>query len=134
MSSTNSALVNEYRALLGGAADKRNYSAPGASGRSGGSSSSAAAAAAAAASSLAVPRDTLLQVLTRRRERAVACRSLPAALVVYCVAMYTVLEHGRIADSYDVETSLVDNVVWAGATGFPEYVYSAGDIYPYLTE
>ncbi len=83
---------------------------------------------------LYVDRETLLQVVTRRRDRAVACRSLPAALLIYALAMYTVIEHGRIAESYDVETSLVDNVVYAGDAGFPGSVWVLADFYSYLNE
>ncbi len=64
-----------------------------------------------------------------------ACRSLPAALIVYMLAMYTVIEHGRIADSYDVETGLVDNVVYAGdEAGFPGSVWVANDLLYYIAE
>lgn len=95
---------------------------------------SGAAAAPPALPALHVPRATLLAVVQRRQARAVACRSLPAALAMYALAMYTVVEHGRVADSYDLETALVDNVVWAGDAGFPESVYVPADYFNYLRE
>ena len=149
----------EYRSLLGNSLAetellKRNYG--GASSSSSSSSSSSAASfgtglsnsntgtyqrstnkqapTTRTSSKLSVDRNILLTVLQRRQERTIACRSLPAALLVYCLAMYTVIEHGRIADSYAVETSLVNNVVYAGSAGFPYSVYIPEDFYYYMNE
>lgn len=83
---------------------------------------------------LSVDRETLLDVLKRRKDRATACRSLPVAMVMYALAMYTVVEHGRIGDSFNVETSLVDNVVYAGENGFPDSIFLFSDWFHYVNE
>jgi hypothetical protein len=79
-----------------------------------------------------IPRATLLAAVVKRQERAVACRSLPLALLLYGLAMYTVILHGQVGDSYDLESSLVDNVVYAGEAGFPGSVWVPADWYAYM--
>lgn len=89
--------------------------------------------AAPGASTFTVDRATLLRVLRKRQERAAHCRSLPISIIMYALVCYTLIEHGRIGDSFSMETSLVDNVVYAGDYGFPDSVNSIEDWYAFTT-
>jgi hypothetical protein len=75
---------------------------------------------------LSIPRQRLLQVLSKRAERSANCRKAPLALLTYIITCYLCCLHGHVLSSYSMGAALQEAAVAfsdePGSSGFLEDV------------